>query len=195
MRWGLEKIHSGELDLRGEDFRDADLRGLDLVGRDLRDADLRGARLDGAKLHKAYLQRARLDGASLLGADLCGVLAIGTSLRDADLTLAVLATSTLSSADLRGAVFAGTDMRWVWDLHSGAKLPRTMRAGEAAWVPWVAWWDAGAVELAVGPLQRSLSWWREHGLSTDRQCVAPYDWARAQLAAVEAAEALYLEGP
>lgn len=195
MRWGLEKIHSGEWDLRGEDFRDADLTGADLRGADLRDADLRGARLDGANLLIADLQRARLDGASLLGANLYNVLAIGTSLRGADLTLAVLATSTLSSADLRDAVFAGTDMRWAWDLHIGANLPRTMRAGCTAWVPWVVWWDAGAVELAVGPLQRSLSWWREHGLSTDRQRVAPYDWARAQLAAVEAAEALYLEGP
>ena len=77
------KIKPGT-DLRGANFRganlgDADLRGANFRGANLGDADLRGANLRDANLGGADLRGANLRGADLRGANLWGA-----NLRDAN---------------------------------------------------------------------------------------------------------------
>ncbi len=106
-------------DLRGWNFRGADLRGANLSRSDLRGVDLRTARLDranavGADLRHADLRRSRwltaaLEGADLRKARLDRAQFSATRLADADLRNAHFGMSFWTDADLTGArVGAGT---------------------------------------------------------------------------------------
>lgn len=86
-------------DLRGRDFRDAELAYVDLSGADLRDAKLHGAELRGADLRGADLQGAGFAGVDLYGADLRYAV-----LRTTNLSPANLSTAELRQADLRDTI-------------------------------------------------------------------------------------------
>ena len=122
---------SAQLDLRGRNFRDADLvrvdmasadlRGADLAGANLEEANLRGANLEGAVLDRTRLVATDLRGAVLRGVDMNTVDLDGAYLRGADLRNARLSCedcgsastlwlANLTDADLRGAKFSATLM-------------------------------------------------------------------------------------
>ena len=116
-------------DLRGRDFRDAELRFVDLANADLRGANFEGASLSYADLRSANLKDAVIRRTNLAWADLRNVVLRGTDmgpmnlsaadLRDADLrdarlacrncsTWSLVAWANLSDADLRGAHFGAS---------------------------------------------------------------------------------------
>lgn len=90
-----------ELNLRGADFREADLRGAILT---------RSSFLRTQSGVQADFTKANLEGANLLGAVLEDVDFRQASLRGADLTVANLMGADLSGADLTGAVLEGTNL-------------------------------------------------------------------------------------
>lgn len=102
-------------DLRGVDWRGADLASAELEGADLSDArldgaDLEGARLDGANLIVASLDGANLYRAGLERADLSDATLERAGLRDARLEGAVLVRVRLYGADLSNARLDGTNL-------------------------------------------------------------------------------------
>ena len=81
--WILEDVDGwGDMraDLRGVNFKGANLYAVDLYGAILQGADLRGANLYRANLQEADLREAELQGANLYGANLRGA-----NLREAEL--------------------------------------------------------------------------------------------------------------
>lgn len=91
--WILEDVDGwGDMraDLRGVNFKGANLYAVDLYGAILQGADLRGANLyranlQGANLRGANLQEADLREAELQGANLYGANLRGANLREAEL--------------------------------------------------------------------------------------------------------------
>ena len=146
-RWRFED--AAELDLRGRNFRDAELARVDMAGADLRGADLstanfrladlRGANLEGAVLNDTRLSVADLRGARLRGAEVSANFMLadlrGVDLRDARGSPWLL-SANLTDADLRGAelkrtwldevIFDGADLRGA-DLADVSGQPRSMR--------------------------------------------------------------------
>ncbi len=129
------------VDLRGRDFKGANLYRASAIGAnlthcrldlaDLRWADLRlanlaeismtGAILDGARLQGAHLQLARATGASfrrasLRGASLYRIQARSASFENADLSYADLRGAVLLNADLTGTDVTEADLigAWLW---------------------------------------------------------------------------------
>lgn len=125
----LHDLLSGDADMVGRDFKNADLGGANLQGRDfsrskfgqasLEDADFSGSNLTGAFFHSASLKRAKFqdihakganfsrtnaEGASFVGATLIAAVFSRASLKDADLTGANCARANFTDADLRGAI-------------------------------------------------------------------------------------------
>ncbi len=95
-------------DLRGSDFKNANLASADLSGANLTQtsfsaANLNSADLSGASLGGSNLNGARLRGANLSGADLSSTDMRCAHLRGADLSGANLSRADLRDADLRGA--------------------------------------------------------------------------------------------
>ena len=97
--------------MRGEDLRDANLRGANLRYADLSDAYLRGSDLGGADLGGANLGGADLRDANLGGANFCGANLRYADLGDANLRGANLRYADLSDAYLGGADLGGADLR------------------------------------------------------------------------------------
>ena len=107
-------------DLRGMNFRGANLAGADFTGADLRDTDLSNANLAGAVFggtrlgdgdgNAVIMKGATLDGATLnfAGTSLRYADLSGLNLAGADFTEADLRDTNLSKANLSSAVFGGT---------------------------------------------------------------------------------------
>jgi uncharacterized protein YjbI with pentapeptide repeats len=89
--------------LRGADFREADLTGALLRGADLSGADLRGAHLWEADLSGADLSGADLQEADLRHANLSGATFREAHLREARLVGAILNDGVHGDADFAGA--------------------------------------------------------------------------------------------
>jgi uncharacterized protein YjbI with pentapeptide repeats len=132
-------------DLRGCDFRNADLSGICLDGANLAGCDFSGAILRNAMLAHADLQECRFDNADLAGANLGRADLRGAALRQAVLTKAVLAGADLTGANLAGADIAGADVEGMYiavarfrQINGGAlKVMKMSLAG----------WDAAGARL------------------------------------------------
>lgn len=106
---------------RGQDFTNADWRGLSLREADLRRGNFSGARLHladlngvtagGAVLSRAGLRFASLDSARLEKAKFDSVYAPFATMRKVQLSGADLSWSNLFAADLRGADLRGANLR------------------------------------------------------------------------------------
>ena len=116
----------GGADLRGTNFKDAELYGVvlpfaDLTGANLAWANLHEADLDASVLRRAQLEFADLSGAGLTGADLTGADLSGAdlsgaylmaaNLQHADLTRASLDGASLQDADIGGADLSGANLK------------------------------------------------------------------------------------
>jgi uncharacterized protein YjbI with pentapeptide repeats len=132
-------------DLRGCDFRNADLSGICLDGATLKGCDFSGARLRNAVLAHADLQECRFDKADLAGANLGRADLRGAALRGAVLTNSVLAGADFTGADLTGANLEGADLAGIYiaiarfrQITGGAlKVMKMSLAG----------WDAAGAQL------------------------------------------------
>ena len=102
--------HADPLDLKGRNFREAQLRGAALCKATLLDANLTDANLNNAILISANLTSATLIHANLTEADLEKAILISANLRDADLIEAYLEKADLSGADLRQADLSRADL-------------------------------------------------------------------------------------
>ena len=100
----LSSRRLSRLDLRGIDFKGANLRWARLNG-----ADLRGANLSRATLDSAWLLNANLEDANLRSASLFSTQMQGANLKSADLTGARI-IANMERADLTGAVLREADM-------------------------------------------------------------------------------------
>jgi uncharacterized protein YjbI with pentapeptide repeats len=103
----------GELDLKGANLIEANLRGAILIPEHL--IDLSGANLNGANLIEANLSRTNLGGANLTGANLCGAdlsraHLMGAYLMDANLSGANLGVAHLMGAHLMEANLSGANL-------------------------------------------------------------------------------------
>lgn len=118
-------IALNQADLRGVDFRKADLHNLDLRDVDLRGADLTRANLSSVDLGAAQLQKAILVQADLSKARISkpDPTSAGFRHKGADLSGADLRGVNLSEADLPGASLRGANLMW---LDTGADTIPTM---------------------------------------------------------------------
>ena len=104
MRVDLSSKRLSGLDLRGVDFKGANLRWARL-----NNADLRGANLSGTILDSAWLIDANLECADLSEASLASTQMRRANLRNADLSGARI-VANLQRADLRGANLSNANM-------------------------------------------------------------------------------------
>ena len=88
------------LDVKFEDFEEADLVGTNLEETDLEGANLEGANLKGANLKIANLKGADFEGANLREANLKKANLVGANLKDAYLREANLEKANLEEANL-----------------------------------------------------------------------------------------------
>ncbi len=119
--WRANQPEHANIDLRGAELADRDLRGIDLNRANLGFADLQGAKLEGASLHRASLRSADLTAADLSGADLSAaaltdaqmrhVEMVGTRMTGAKLTRAALTSSDADRADFERANLRFANLR------------------------------------------------------------------------------------
>lgn len=100
----LSSRRLSRLDLRGVDFKGANLRWARLNG-----TDLRGANLSAAILDSAWLLNANLENANLTGASLFSTQMQGANLKNAILKGARI-VANMERADLTGAMLQEADM-------------------------------------------------------------------------------------
>ena len=103
LRWRIFLASLPKPDLRGKDFRGANLSAASLEGANLSNARLEGANLFNASLEGANLSNARLEGADLNDASLEGANLNSARLDGADLNNARLEGAKLIDARLEGA--------------------------------------------------------------------------------------------
>jgi uncharacterized protein YjbI with pentapeptide repeats len=108
-------------DLRGQNLKFADLRGLDLSSALLSGANLERADLTGADLREAVMVGAKCDLAVLTDADLSKAVMAGASLGHADLTRAILTGANLQRVAGKLVNFSGADLTNAFAI--GARLP------------------------------------------------------------------------
>jgi uncharacterized protein YjbI with pentapeptide repeats len=107
-RWQAQLTSFVKPDLRGKDFRGADIAHAEMEGVDLRGARLEGADLKGARLEGALLSGASLQGADLEDANLDQAILVSADLDRANLQQASLRRANLASASLVDAYLALT---------------------------------------------------------------------------------------
>jgi uncharacterized protein YjbI with pentapeptide repeats len=114
-RWAAQLASFLKPNLKGRDFRGADMTLSAFEGADFNDVTLNGAvlsfaRLDGADLSDARLSGVALSGARLDGANLSLATLDGANLSGAKLDGAYLGAASLLGADLSNASLDGADL-------------------------------------------------------------------------------------
>ncbi|KVD81900.1 hypothetical protein WS62_23370 [Burkholderia sp. ABCPW 14] len=111
MKAAVELAYTQNVDLRGANLSDANLRGANLIGSDLSGANLSGANLIGSDLIGSDLSGANLIGSDLIGSDLSGSDLSDANLIGSDLRGANLSDANLIGSDLRGANLSDANLR------------------------------------------------------------------------------------
>lgn len=108
----LKRLYSGEINLIGSDFTNADLSNMDLAGKNFKEANFDRAKLNGAQCNKSNFKQAILTNVSAVDANFIGCIMQKTDCSNTNFSKAKFGSKKIHNwncADLRNAILLNTN--------------------------------------------------------------------------------------